>query len=100
MVVREPQSAPCAVSAEWPAGPPPVDRSPPESLRDRVALRPGVVDVFVDGAGLGGEARAGDDAEERDGRRFVPRAGVAIDDETVRGLRYADQPWSSLVAGG
>jgi hypothetical protein len=76
------------------------DRSPPESLRDRVALRPGVVDVFIDGAGLGGEARAGDDAEERDGRRFVPRAGVAIDDETVRGLRYADQPWSSLVAEG
>lgn len=63
----------------------------PKALRDRIGLRPGVVDVTVDGAGLRVEPLAGDDVEEREGRLLVPRSGVAIGDEMLRGLRDADQ---------
>jgi AbrB family looped-hinge helix DNA binding protein len=63
----------------------------PKMLRDRIGLRPGVVDVTIDGAGLRVEPRAGDDLEERQGRLLVPRSGAAIDDEFVRGLRDADR---------
>ena len=59
----------------------------PKSLRDRLALRPGVVEITIDGAGLRVEPRAGDDLEERDGRLLVPRSSVAIDDELVWGVR-------------
>jgi AbrB family looped-hinge helix DNA binding protein len=63
----------------------------PKPLRDRVGLRPGVVDITVDGAGLRVEPVAGDDLDERDGRLLVPRSGAPIDDELVRDLRDADQ---------
>lgn len=63
----------------------------PKPLRDRVGLRPGVVDVTVEGAGLRVEPLAGDDLQERDGRLLVPRSGTAIDDDLVRSLRDADQ---------
>lgn len=63
----------------------------PKMLRDRIGLRPGVVEVTIDGAGLRVEPRAGDDLEERQGRLLVPRSGAAIDDEFVRGLRDADR---------
>lgn len=63
----------------------------PKPLRDRVGLRPGVVEVLADGAGIRIEPIAGDVLEERDGRLIVPRSGAAIDDDTVRSLRDADQ---------
>lgn len=63
----------------------------PKSLRDRLGLRPGVVDVTIDGAGLRVQPVAGDDLEERGGRLVVPRSESAVDDELVRALRDADQ---------
>jgi bifunctional DNA-binding transcriptional regulator/antitoxin component of YhaV-PrlF toxin-antitoxin module len=63
----------------------------PKSLRDRVGLRPGVVEITIDGAGLRVEPLAGDDLEERDGLLLVPRSGAALDDDLVRGLRDADR---------
>ena len=63
----------------------------PKSLRDHVGLRPGVVEVVVDGAGLRVEALAGESLEERDGRLVIPASGASIDDEVVRSLRDADQ---------
>jgi AbrB family looped-hinge helix DNA binding protein len=63
----------------------------PKALRDRIGLRPGTVDVTVDGAGLRVEPRAGDDLDERDGRLLVPRSGAPIDDDVVRDLRDGDQ---------
>lgn len=63
----------------------------PKPLRDRVGLQPGEVEVFVDGAGLRVEAIAGDDLEERERRLIVPSSGAAIDDDTIRALRDADQ---------
>ena len=63
----------------------------PKALRDRLGLRPGVVEVVADGSGLRVEPLAGDDLEERDGRLVVPAAGATISDDVVRSLRDADQ---------
>lgn len=63
----------------------------PKALRDRLGLRPGVVEVVADGSALRVEPLAGDDLEERDGRLVVPSAGAAISDDDVRSLRDADQ---------
>jgi AbrB family looped-hinge helix DNA binding protein len=63
----------------------------PKALRDQVGLRPGEVNIFVDGAGLRVEPIAGDALEERDGRLVVASSGAEIDAETVRNLRDADQ---------
>jgi AbrB family looped-hinge helix DNA binding protein len=63
----------------------------PKPLRDRVGLRPGEVEVTVDGAGLRVEPLAGDALEERGRRLVIPSAGAEIDDELVRSLRDAGQ---------
>jgi hypothetical protein len=58
----------------------------PKPLRDRVGLRPGAVEVFVDGAGLRVEPLV-----ERGGRLTVPASGTVIDDDVVRALRDGDR---------
>jgi AbrB family looped-hinge helix DNA binding protein len=63
----------------------------PKHLRDRLGLRPGEVEVVADGAGLRVEPVATDELEERDGLLIITAADAAIDDETVQGLRQADQ---------
>ena len=63
----------------------------PKRLRDDLGLRPGVVEVHAEGAGLRVEPVTEDSLQERDGRLVIPAAGAAIDDELVRGLRNAGQ---------
>ena len=64
----------------------------PRELRERIGLRPGEVEVEVDGAGLRVAPIAGDRLEERGGRLVVPAGGAAVlDDADVRALRDADQ---------
>ncbi|MBK9178436.1 MAG: AbrB/MazE/SpoVT family DNA-binding domain-containing protein [Acidimicrobiales bacterium] len=63
----------------------------PKVLRDQVGLRPGAVEVVVDGAGLRVEPVATEDLTEEDGRPVIPASGQVIDDELVRALRLADQ---------
>ncbi len=63
----------------------------PKALRDRLGLRPGVVEVVADGNALRVEPLAGDDLEDRSGRLVVPASGVSINDDDVRSLRDADQ---------
>lgn len=63
----------------------------PKPLRDRLGLRPGVVDVVADGTGIRVEPIALESLEERGGRLVIPAAGTAIDDAAVRSLRDADQ---------
>jgi len=63
----------------------------PKPLRDRLGLRPGLVEVTADGNGLRVEAIAGEGTEERRGRLVIPPSGVAISDDDVRALRDADQ---------
>jgi AbrB family looped-hinge helix DNA binding protein len=63
----------------------------PKPLRDHVGLRPGEVEVTVDGTGLRVEPLADDSLDERDGRLVIPAGGVEIDDDLVRSLRDAGQ---------
>ena len=59
----------------------------PKVLRERLGLRPGLVDVVADGAGIRVEPLASESLEERGGRLVIPASGTSIDDETVRSLR-------------
>jgi AbrB family looped-hinge helix DNA binding protein len=63
----------------------------PKQLRDRLGLRPGVVDVVADGSALRVEPLPSDRLDEQGGRLVIPATGVAIDDEFVRDLRHVDQ---------
>jgi AbrB family looped-hinge helix DNA binding protein len=63
----------------------------PKQLREHLGLRPGVVEVTADGAGLRVEPLAGDSLEERDGILVIPAGGAEINDEIVRSLRDAGQ---------
>lgn len=63
----------------------------PKPLRDQLGLRPGVVDVVADGAGIRVEPLAVESLEQRGGRLVIPASGTSIDDETVRSLRDGGQ---------
>jgi bifunctional DNA-binding transcriptional regulator/antitoxin component of YhaV-PrlF toxin-antitoxin module len=63
----------------------------PKTLRDRLGLRPGEVEVVADGTGIRVEPIALESLESRAGRLVIPAAGTSIDDEMVRALRDADQ---------
>lgn len=63
----------------------------PKSLRDRLGLEPGVVEVVADGTSLRVEPVAGEGFEERGDRLVIPRSGRLVDEESVRALRDADQ---------
>jgi bifunctional DNA-binding transcriptional regulator/antitoxin component of YhaV-PrlF toxin-antitoxin module len=63
----------------------------PKQLRDRLGLRPGVVEVHADGTGIRVEPIAAESLEERDGWLVIPATGAVVDDELVRALRDGDQ---------
>ncbi len=63
----------------------------PKPLRDRLGLRPGVVDVRAEGTGIRVEPLASESLTERGGRLVIPPSGAVIDDESVRSLRDGDQ---------
>jgi len=63
----------------------------PKLLRDRAGLRPGVVEVVMDGAGLRVEPPAGESLIERGDLLVIPASGTAITDDVVRELRDGDQ---------
>ena len=63
----------------------------PKALRDRLGLRPGIVEVVADGAALRVEPVAGVGLEEQSGRLVIPASGAHLDDADVRALRDADQ---------
>ncbi len=63
----------------------------PKLLRDRLGLRPGVVEVVADGAALRVEPPAGESLVQRGDLLVIPASGTAIDDDGVRALRDGDQ---------
>ncbi len=63
----------------------------PKPLRDQLGLRPGDVELTVDGAALRLVPIHDDTLIETDGRLVIPAAGTAIDDDLVRTLRDADR---------
>jgi AbrB family looped-hinge helix DNA binding protein len=63
----------------------------PKQLRDHVGLRPGPVDVTVEGSGLHIEPQSGDELQELDGMLVIGPGGATVTDEQVRALRHAGQ---------
>lgn len=63
----------------------------PKPLRDRLGLRPGIVEIHAEGSGIRVEPIASESLEERDGWLVIPASGTAVDDELVRALRDGDQ---------
>jgi len=63
----------------------------PKTLRDRLGLRAGTVEVDADGASLRVEPITGKNLQRRSGRLVIPASGVILNDEGVRALRDADQ---------
>lgn len=63
----------------------------PKSLRDRLGLEPGEVEVHADGAGIRIEPLAIESLDECDGLLVIPASGTVIDDDVIRALRDADQ---------
>lgn len=63
----------------------------PKTLRDRLGLAPGAVEVTADGSGLRVEAIAGEGLVARSGRMVIPASGERITDEDVQSLRDAEQ---------
>jgi AbrB family looped-hinge helix DNA binding protein len=63
----------------------------PKSLRERVGLRPGIVDVVADATGIHVEPLASEGLEERGGLLVIPSSGTIVDDDLVRSLRDVDQ---------
>lgn len=63
----------------------------PRQLRDGIGLRPGEVEVTIDGAGLRIEPVATDSLVDRDGLLVIPAEGASIDDDFVQHLRDVGQ---------
>lgn len=63
----------------------------PKELRQAVGLRPGELEIEVDGAGLHLEPVAGDGLVEKHGRLVVAASGTRLTDPDVRSMRDADR---------
>jgi AbrB family looped-hinge helix DNA binding protein len=63
----------------------------PKSMRDRLGLGIGEVELTADGNALRVEAVTHDSLEEREGRLVIPRSGGQLTTTDIHGLRAADQ---------
>lgn len=63
----------------------------PKSLRDRLGLRPGEVEVTADGGALRVEPVATERLVEVSGRLTIPEVDVLITDDDVRTFRDSEQ---------
>ncbi|MEV4736787.1 MULTISPECIES: AbrB/MazE/SpoVT family DNA-binding domain-containing protein [unclassified Microbacterium] len=62
----------------------------PASIRERLGMLPGPVDLIIDGTGVRIEVEAPDNVVEKDGR-LVITGGPALTPDEIRELRLADQ---------
>lgn len=65
----------------------------PASIRERLGILPGPVDIMIDGTGIRIEVAAPDDLVEKDGRLVVrgSGSGTTLTSDDIRELRLADQ---------
>lgn len=63
----------------------------PKTIRDRLGIRPGAVELTPDGAALRIEPITSDDVTEHAGRLVIPASGQPITSGDVQMLRDADQ---------
>ncbi|MFJ4223584.1 AbrB/MazE/SpoVT family DNA-binding domain-containing protein [Microbacterium sp. NPDC089695] len=62
----------------------------PASIRERLGMLPGPVDLIIDGTGVRVEVEAPDNVVEKDGR-LVITGGPSLTPNEIRELRLADQ---------
>lgn len=63
----------------------------PASIRERLGILPGPVDITIDGTGIRIEVAAPDDLVEKDGRLVINGSGTTLTSDDIRELRLADQ---------
>ncbi|KQQ67498.1 hypothetical protein ASF63_06970 [Microbacterium sp. Leaf320] len=63
----------------------------PASIRERLGILPGPVDIMIDGTGIRIEVAAPDDLVEKDGRLVINGSGTTLTSDDIRELRLADQ---------
>ncbi|MGN7949310.1 AbrB/MazE/SpoVT family DNA-binding domain-containing protein [Microbacterium sp. 22215] len=63
----------------------------PASIRERLGILPGPVDIMIDGTGIRIEVAAPDDLVEKDGRLVVRGGGATLTPDDIRELRLVDQ---------
>ncbi len=63
----------------------------PKSLRDRVGLSEGEVEISCEGAGIRIDPVADEGLVEEGGRLVIPPGGAVVGDDDVRELRLGDQ---------
>lgn len=63
----------------------------PKEVRDHIGLRPGELELQIDGSGVHLEPLAGDGLVEREGRLLVAESGDVVTDDDVRALRDAER---------
>ncbi|MCS3442945.1 AbrB/MazE/SpoVT family DNA-binding domain-containing protein [Microbacterium phyllosphaerae] len=63
----------------------------PASIRERLGMLPGPVDIMIDGTGIRIEIAAPDNIEEKDGRLVIRGGGSPLTADEIRELRLADQ---------
>lgn len=63
----------------------------PSTIRERLGMVPGPVDLIMDGTGVRIEVEAHDNVVEKDGILVIRSSGAALTDDEVRELRLADQ---------
>lgn len=63
----------------------------PASIRERLGMVPGPIDLIIDGTGVRIEVAAPGSVTNKDGRMVVAGRGTALSADDIRELRLADQ---------
>lgn len=63
----------------------------PASIRERLGILPGPVDIMIDGTGIRIEVATADDLVEEGGRLVIRGTGNSLTSDDIRELRLADQ---------
>lgn len=63
----------------------------PKPLRDRLGIRPGEVELSIDGSALRVEPLSGEAVEEHEDRLVIPASGELVTAAQVQALRDGDQ---------
>lgn len=63
----------------------------PADIREKLGIRPGPVDITIDGAGIRIDLPSDGELEEEDGLLIIKATGTLVTDDEIRALRLADQ---------
>lgn len=63
----------------------------PATIRERLGMLPGPVDLIIDGTGVRIEVETHDNVVEKNGRLVITGSGPSLTDDDVRELRLGNQ---------